>query len=274
MVQTARVSYGARTNSVISPLLHHANSCSSSTHNTRIERLWVEVGSQFVRRWRGFFNRLERLHHLDPDRPDHLWLLHTLFLDSINEDCEEFQSNWNAHPIDGMGTANKSPNDLRLLGQVRHGVYQDECQGLHPETIEKYYGVYGTARAGRQGGAGIPPDENDAEEPGIAEHIRADQGPQIRHDAIEVPDHKNPFSEDPETEEQFYAVFEHIVRQDITPVGYGVLSEEWDEDGYPDVEILSGGKQMKTRVTISLAHPIWLQRAKLWAQGLNVLGQV
>ncbi|KAK7000661.1 hypothetical protein R3P38DRAFT_3616554 [Favolaschia claudopus] len=33
----------------------------TSTRNTRIERLWVEVGSQFARRWRGFFLRLERL---------------------------------------------------------------------------------------------------------------------------------------------------------------------------------------------------------------------
>jgi hypothetical protein len=31
----------------------------SSTHNTRIERLWVEVGTQFAQRWRGFFSQLE-----------------------------------------------------------------------------------------------------------------------------------------------------------------------------------------------------------------------
>jgi ABC-type Fe3+ transport system permease subunit len=28
-----------------------------STHNTRIERLWVEVGTQFARAWRAFFIR-------------------------------------------------------------------------------------------------------------------------------------------------------------------------------------------------------------------------
>ena len=31
----------------------------SSTHNTQIERLWVEVGTQFARSWRAFFFRLE-----------------------------------------------------------------------------------------------------------------------------------------------------------------------------------------------------------------------
>jgi hypothetical protein len=32
-----------------------------STRNTRIERIWSEVGSQFARAWRAFFLRLERL---------------------------------------------------------------------------------------------------------------------------------------------------------------------------------------------------------------------
>jgi hypothetical protein len=37
----------------------------TSTHNTRIERLWVEVGKEFARAWRAFFFRLERRHYLD-----------------------------------------------------------------------------------------------------------------------------------------------------------------------------------------------------------------
>lgn len=63
----------------------------SSTHNSRIERLWVEVGTQFARLWRAFFLRLERLHHLDRQNAHHLWLLHFLFLDSINQDCDSFK---------------------------------------------------------------------------------------------------------------------------------------------------------------------------------------
>ena len=79
----------------------------SSTFNTRIERLWVEVGKQFARSWHAFFLRLERLHYLDRKDPHHLWLLHTLFLDSINSDCANFQSTWNSHPISGE---EKSPD--------------------------------------------------------------------------------------------------------------------------------------------------------------------
>ena len=75
----------------------------SSTHNSRIERLWVEVGTQFARRWRAFFLRLERLHHLDRSDPHHLWLVHFLFLEDINNDCRTFQRHWNSHPISGEG---------------------------------------------------------------------------------------------------------------------------------------------------------------------------
>ncbi|TFK60363.1 hypothetical protein BDN72DRAFT_736080, partial [Pluteus cervinus] len=75
----------------------------SSTRNTRIERLWVEVGSQFARYWRAFFLRLERCHQLDRKKPHHLWLIHVLFLDEINQDCEEFELNWNNHPLSGKG---------------------------------------------------------------------------------------------------------------------------------------------------------------------------
>ncbi|KAJ7830605.1 hypothetical protein B0H13DRAFT_1655063, partial [Mycena leptocephala] len=247
-----------------------------STRNTRIERLWVEVGTQFVRRWRGFFSRLERLHHLDVSKPEHLWLLHMLFLDAINKDCDEFRANWNAHPMAGRETYSiaktkrQANQDMRLLGQAQFGVYHDDCEGLHSDTIEKYYGVFGAERVGHAG-AGNPPDEEDADHPDLAERIRVDQGPQVRHEAVDVPDHRNPFSEDSDAESKFFAVLADVVREDITPAGYGLLPEEWEEDGYPDVEILRAGKQMKTKITVSLAHPIWAQRAKLWMQGLNVL---
>jgi hypothetical protein len=74
----------------------------------------VEVGSQFARRWRGFFYRLEALHQLDRTDAAHLWLIHYLFLDMINSDCAEFQAEWNAHPISGAGH-DQSPN-VRVNG--------------------------------------------------------------------------------------------------------------------------------------------------------------
>ncbi|KDQ20089.1 hypothetical protein BOTBODRAFT_170106 [Botryobasidium botryosum FD-172 SS1] len=98
----------------------------TSTRNVRIERLWVEVGSQFVRTWRAFFQRLERDHGLDPSNQAHLWLLHSLFLDLINEDCDAFKAEWNLHGISGPTTGMMSPADLRFAGQTQHGIYSDE----------------------------------------------------------------------------------------------------------------------------------------------------
>jgi hypothetical protein len=37
----------------------------TSTHNTRIEQLWVKVGKEFARAWRVFFFHLEQCHYLD-----------------------------------------------------------------------------------------------------------------------------------------------------------------------------------------------------------------
>ena len=65
--------------------------------------MWVEVGTQFAYRWRAFFTRLERRHQLDPSNPAHLWLLHLMFLDALNSDCDAFRTQWNHHPISGKG---------------------------------------------------------------------------------------------------------------------------------------------------------------------------
>jgi len=85
----------------------------ASINNTKVERIWPEVGSQFARQWKGFFLRLEHLHGLNRSNPHHLWLLHTLFLSSINDDCRKFMQIWNSHPISGHGH-NQTPN-VRFL---------------------------------------------------------------------------------------------------------------------------------------------------------------
>lgn len=81
----------------------------SSVFNTRIERLWVEVGRRFARQWRAFFMRLEQCHLLKRNNAHHRWLLHHLFLDLINADCQAFCEDWNNHPISGPGEG-YSPN--------------------------------------------------------------------------------------------------------------------------------------------------------------------
>ena len=71
--------------------------------NTRIERLWVEAGRHFVCLWRGLFTRLEWDHKLNRMDPEHIWVLQFLFMNEIQQDCDEFMKDWNSHPLSGRG---------------------------------------------------------------------------------------------------------------------------------------------------------------------------
>ena len=77
--------------------------CGADPQGTHIERLWVDLGVQFVRQQRTFFIRLEDLHLLDSTDPCHLWLRQFLFFDQLNIDCVQFQNDWNHHPVSKQG---------------------------------------------------------------------------------------------------------------------------------------------------------------------------
>lgn len=74
-----------------------------SVHNTRIERLWYDVTSGFGQKWKNFFADLETNCGLTPNIPAHIWLLHHLFLDAINQDAAEWVQMWNNHVIQIKG---------------------------------------------------------------------------------------------------------------------------------------------------------------------------
>ncbi|KAF8162523.1 hypothetical protein K438DRAFT_1618343 [Mycena galopus ATCC 62051] len=263
-----------------------------STRNTRIERLWVEVGTQFARRWRAFFTRLGRLHRLDRKNPSHLWLLHQLFLVAINKDCRDFQEEWNLHPISRRNTNDQSPADMRLLGQTTAGIYTtDPLDGIHPDTINRYYGVAGARRHRRHGetGAGHASDDKDGNgedsdsdtlhdpEPDPQEElenqIEADQAQNIRHAPIKVARHHSPFEED-EDEADFLELLEVVVSQtDMLPADYGVVPQEWEDTVYPEVEVIRTGTNGKELVVL-LPRGEWFQRAVKWAQALDLLNRV
>ncbi|KAI6150294.1 hypothetical protein BKA82DRAFT_3975491, partial [Pisolithus tinctorius] len=219
-----------------------------STRNCRIERLWVEVGSQFARRWRAFFTRLERIHLLDVDNASHIWLLHILFLDDINHDCQVFREEWNCHPIGGPSANNKSPKDMRLLGQIKFGVYQDR------EDREELEGL------------GLADDEVTD----TADVIARQQQVHINHEAVHVPSLRNPFRSD-EDELIFFSGLREVIAQDITPENFGLTPAEWGSDGYPTIETIRIGRRAAKDVDISLADSIWYSRACLWCQALSTL---
>ncbi|KAJ7685421.1 hypothetical protein DFH06DRAFT_968421, partial [Mycena polygramma] len=258
-----------------------------STRNTRIERLWVEVGTQFARRWRAFFTRLGRLHQLDRKNPSHLWLLHHLFVPGINDDCEEFRRAWNLHPISGRTTNDQSPADMRFLAQTTEGVYRsDPLDGIHPDAINQYYGVAGLPRTRRQNqtGAGHADDdasdiESDDDElaPGDREaelenRIADDQAGNIRHAPIKVARHESPF-ETVEQEEMFFALVRAVTAQVDLPEDYGVQPEEWDVEHYPEVEVIRPGTRGK-EILVVLPRETWYPRAVKWAQALDLMSRI
>ncbi|KXN84867.1 hypothetical protein AN958_11997 [Leucoagaricus sp. SymC.cos] len=96
-----------------------------SVHNTRIERLWVDVKTGFIFQWQDFFLTLEHQCGLVPTLPHHIWLLHHLFLSQINKDAEHWKNMWNEHPmsiLDESGSHWQSPLIMFTLSTMVHGV--------------------------------------------------------------------------------------------------------------------------------------------------------
>ncbi|KAF4621495.1 hypothetical protein D9613_001244 [Agrocybe pediades] len=248
----------------------------SSVFNTRIERLWVEVGKRFVRSWRAFFTRLERLHLLKRKNPTHRWLLHYLFLDAINADCDAFCEEWNDHPISGPAGRGYSPNDLALMGALANGSYDDDCLGLTVEEINEFYGFGPSGEPQTQDVNTDDVHNSDSDDLAMSESDTSfsdndeesstvDEEPSdiqtdaegnafsiadvidsnIRHDAVPVPAALCPF-----TAEQL-ALFEQgmelLQASNDLPDGYGMKPDEWDTSGYPTTEVISIGIQRRSK---------------------------
>ena len=103
--------------------------------------MWYDVTQGFGLKWKNFFLELEINHHFDPSNPAHIWLLHHLFLASIQQDAEEWAESWNSHQLTFRGEPARSPRDMFFFSIV-----QDGPRGLfalnppedEPENIEEY----------------------------------------------------------------------------------------------------------------------------------------
>jgi len=102
-----------------------------SVHNIRIERLWVDLTMGFGGKWKRFFQSLELYDGLDIEINTHLWLVHHLFLNEINQDAQEWMGAWNNHPISMRGQCQRSPKDLYFFSVVTDG-----SQGPAVEDVE------------------------------------------------------------------------------------------------------------------------------------------
>jgi len=88
----------------------------------RIERLWVDVTAQVGSLWAEAFTNLEMHHGLDINNSHHIWLLHFLFLPTINQQLSFFAESWNQHRIQIRGGPNRSPADMFGFDMLVHGI--------------------------------------------------------------------------------------------------------------------------------------------------------
>ena len=86
----------------------------SSTHNTRIERIWKECGKSFIHLFSRIFTHLEKEQSLELANPFHLYSLHYIYLPRIRRGLYEWMMAWNCHPMSGCGSS--SPLKLRESG--------------------------------------------------------------------------------------------------------------------------------------------------------------
>lgn len=91
-------------------------------HNIRIERLWVDVTIQVTAKWKDRFRRFELSHGLEINNPNHIWLLHLLFLTTINNELDFFAKSWNQHKIQIRDGPNRSPADMFGFDMLVHGI--------------------------------------------------------------------------------------------------------------------------------------------------------
>jgi hypothetical protein len=101
----------------------------------RIERVWVDVTVQFGAKWAELFQNLEIHCALNINSRDHIWLLHYLFLPTINQDCAAFVRTWNNHRLQIRDQPNRSPIDMFGFDMLVHGSRGDH---LSLEELEMY----------------------------------------------------------------------------------------------------------------------------------------
>ena len=92
-------------------------------HNIRIERLWYDLTHGIGSKWKNFFVDLELYWGLDTDNDEHIWLLHYLSMDSLNEELTEWGETWNYHKLRIRDERQRSPTDMFMFGVMTKGLY-------------------------------------------------------------------------------------------------------------------------------------------------------
>ncbi|KAF9237122.1 hypothetical protein BU15DRAFT_88844 [Melanogaster broomeanus] len=168
-----------------------------SVHNIRIERLWVDVTSGLGLKWKQFFQTLEAYDGLDINNQAHMWLLHDLFLPSINKEAEQWVAAWNHHVIGRRGEHHLSPHAMFLDGVLECGQRSIFVNGDTDDIGEiEEYGIdwndLDNHQILRHHNNHNPEDTDEHAESGETNPFVLNHPDQLSH--VEVPDTSCPFS--------------------------------------------------------------------------------
>ncbi|KAJ6451544.1 hypothetical protein C8R45DRAFT_1057105 [Mycena sanguinolenta] len=122
-------------------LWHHDGQHGASIHNVRIERLWVDVTAQVGATRSDIFTLLELHHGLEINNVNHIWLLHYLFLPTINDQLTLFMGAWNEHKIQIRNGPSHSPADMFGFDMLVHGARGHALTEELSDDELKVYGV-------------------------------------------------------------------------------------------------------------------------------------
>lgn len=81
----------------------------------------MDVTTGFGRKWKQFFAGLELRDGLDPQVPAHIWLLHFLFLDAVQEDAIAWANTWNFHKMRLRDAPDQTPAEMFFFSMHRDG---------------------------------------------------------------------------------------------------------------------------------------------------------
>lgn len=87
---------------------------------------------------------------LDINNVNHIWLLHQLFLPTINQQLSFFAEAWNQHRIQNRGGPNRSPADMFGFDMFVHGIRGDQLAPDEENLPEEELEVYGVDWEGLQ----------------------------------------------------------------------------------------------------------------------------
>ncbi|KIJ27112.1 hypothetical protein M422DRAFT_55199 [Sphaerobolus stellatus SS14] len=93
----------------------------------------------------------------------------------------------------------------------------------------------------------------------------------VKHKGPKIPRHQDPFTH-PEMHEILDNTLQQVAELNFLPESYGMQPEEWEDDEYPQSEIIVGRR--KKEAIIQLPLGIWYSQAVRWTRALYIMNEL